>query len=120
MNSFNLEHFARRLIIESLFYDDEYGALANLSLVDLDQRRERFIAYFVPDDGNYMIEEAIEWEDYNADEDPDEIGYALAVDSKEHACYDNPEEAAQAVITLASEQNLLPSITLLFEEDDVA
>jgi sugar/nucleoside kinase (ribokinase family) len=120
MNAFNIDHFTRRLIEETLFYDDEYGALANLSLVDLDKQQERFIAYFVPDDGNFMIEEAIEWEEFDAADDADEIGYALAVDSKEHACFDNVEEAAQAVLTLAQQHNLAPSITLLFEEDDVA
>lgn len=118
MTPFNLEHFARRLIEETLFYDDEYGAIGNLSLIDPASRRERFLASYVPDDGTFVIEEATEWEDYSAGES-DEIGYALAVDSKEHGSFDTPEQAAEALLLLARDQGLLPSVTLLFEEDEV-
>ena len=119
MNSFEIEHFTRRMIEETLFYDDEYGALGNLSLIDPSARRERFLASYVPDDGTFVIEEATQWEDYSPEEG-DEIGYALAVDSKEHACHDTPEEAAEILLGLAREHNLLPSVTLLFEDDEVS
>ena len=60
------------------------------------------------------------WEtDIDADED-DAIGYALAVDSDEHGAYETAEEAADVLLALAREEGLLPSITLLFEEDEVA
>ena len=117
--TFDLDQFGRRLLAETLFYDEEYGALGNLSLIDPEASKERFIASYVPADGNFMIEEATEWEDYDPDES-DEIGYALAVDSKEHGCFEAPEEAAEALLALAREHGLLPSITLLFEEDEVA
>ena len=117
--SFDLDQFGRRLLAETLFYDEEYGAIGNLSLIDPAASKERFVAAYDPDDGNYMIEEATEWEDYDPDEN-DEIGYALAVDSKEHGCFETPEEAAEALLALAREHGLLPSITLLFEEDEVA
>lgn len=118
MAAFDLEQFTRRLIAETLFYDDEYGALGNLSLIDLQSRQERFLASYVPDDGTFIIEEATDWEDYEPVEG-DEIGYALAVDSNEHGCFDTPEEAADALLQLARQQGLLPSVTLLFEEDEV-
>ena len=118
MAAFDLELFTRRLIAETLFYDDEYGALGNLSLVDVQARKERFLASYVPDDGTYIIEEATEWEDYEPSEG-DEIGYALAVDSREYGAFDNPEEAAEVLLNLAREHNLVPSMTLLFEEDEV-
>lgn len=118
MNSFNLEHFARHLIAETLFYDEEYGALGNLSLIDPGARRERFIASYLPDEGIFAIEEATQWEDYSGTED-DDIGYALAVDSNEYGSFDTPEEAAEVLLQLARDQNLLPSVTLLFEEDEV-
>ena len=119
MDPFNLEHFARRLIAETLFYDEEYGAIGSLSLVDPAQRREQFLASYVPDDGTFVIEEASAWEDYEPDEE-DEIGYALAVDSKEYGCYDSPEETADALLQLAREKGYIPSVTLLFEEDEVS
>jgi hypothetical protein len=119
MAAFDQEQFIRRLIAETLFYDDEYGALGNLSLIDLQSRQERYLASYVPDDGTFIIEEATDWEDYEP-VDGDEIGYALAVDSKEHGCFDSPEEAADALLQIARQQGLLPSVTLLFEEDEVA
>lgn len=119
MIPFNIERFTRRLIEETLFYDDEYGAIGNLSLIDPAGRKERFLASYVPDDGTFVIEEATDWEDY-APEEGDEIGYALAVDSKEHRSFDNPEEAAATLLELAREHALLPSVTLLFEEDEVS
>lgn len=118
MNEFNAETFMRRLIGETLFYDEEYGALGNLSLVDLTQSRERYVASYVPDAGNFLIEEATEWEEYEPGQD-DDIGYSLAVDSKEYGTYETPEEASDVLLRLAMEHSLLPSITLLFEEDEV-
>lgn len=115
---FNLEHFTRRLLAETLFYDEEYGAIGSISLVDTNNERERFIASFMPEDGSFVIEEATEWEETVADED--DIGYVLAVDSTEHAAFETPEEAADALLGLASQYNLMPSITLLFEEDEIA
>ncbi len=119
MNTFNLEHFTRRLLTETLFYDEEYGALGNLSLIDHEKGKERYVAAYLPEEGLYVIEKATEWEDVKPDED-DEIGYALAVDSEEHGSYETPEEAAEVLLRLAREQGLVPSITLLFEEDEVA
>lgn len=119
MAAFDLELFTKRLIAETLFYDDEYGALGNLSLIDVEARKEMFLASYVPDDGTFIIEEATEWEDFEPSEG-DEIGYALAVDSKEYGCFDNQEGVAEALLKLAREHNLAPSVTLLFEEDEVA
>ncbi|MEM9667219.1 MAG: hypothetical protein AAF970_20005, partial [Bacteroidota bacterium] len=107
------------LIAESLFYDEEYGALGNISLVDQDAAQERFLAAYLPAEGSFMIEEATEWEEYAPDAD-DEIGYALAVDSQEHGTYETPDEAAAVLLSLAREHGLTPSITILFEEDEVA
>src|SRR5690554_787389 len=112
MKEFNSEHFMRRLIAESLFYDEEYGALGNLSLIDESQNRERYVASYVPDTGDFLIEEATEWEEYEPGQD-DDIGYALAVDSNEHGTFETPEEAADVLLRLAMEHNLVPSIALL-------
>ncbi len=119
MNAFNLEHFTRRLLTETLFYDEEYGALGNLSLIDTDHNQERYVASYLPEEGTFIIEEATEWEDHDPAED-DDIGYALAVDSDEYGTYETPEETAEVLLHLARELNLMPSITLLFEEDEVA
>ena len=118
MPPFNHEHFTRRLITETLFYDEEYGALGNLSLIDTESGKERYIASYSPADGNFIVEEATEWEDYTPGAD-DEIGYALAVDSTLHGEFESPDEAAEVLLGLAREHGLLPSITLLFEEDEV-
>ncbi len=112
-----MDDFAKRLIAETLFYDGEYEALGNLSLIDTGSEKERFIASFAPEDGAFVIEEAIEWEDYEPGE-IDDIGYALAVDSRELSSFETADDAAVALLTLAREHGLIPSITLLFEEDE--
>ena len=119
MQPFNMETFTRRLVAESLFYDEEYGVLGTLSLVDDNAFQERFVASYLPENDVYLVEEATEWEDYERSAG-DEIGYALAVDSNEHGRYNTPEEAADALLLLANEHGLVPSITILFEEDEVA
>ena len=108
MTSFNLEDFTRRLLTETLFYDEEYGALGNLSLIDPDVGQERYVASYLPEDGSFVIEEATAWEtDVNADED-DAIGYVLAVDSEEHGAYDTAEETADVLLELARAQKAIP------------
>ena len=119
MATFDLEDFTRRLIAETLFYDEEYEALGNLSLVDERIEQERYVASYAPEDGIFVIEEATAWEDYEPGE-ADEIGYALAVDSKEHGTYDSVDDAAEELLNLAKKFQLSPSITLLFEEDDAS
>ncbi|MFQ5568969.1 MAG: hypothetical protein ACE5G0_04795 [Rhodothermales bacterium] len=120
MTAFDLDYFTRRLITETLFYDEEYGALGNLSLIDLKAKQERYVASYLPEDGLFIIEEATEWEEEIDPDEEDEIGYALAIDSKEYGTYETPEEVADVLLQLANDQGLLPSITLLFEEDEVA
>ncbi len=120
MSTFDPSNFSRHLLTEMLFFDAEYGALGNVSLVDTsDTPRERYVAAFLPEEGAFVIEEATEWEkDYNPAED-DEIGYALAVDAEEYGLYDTPEAAAEELLSLAGQFNLLPSLTLLFEEEEL-
>ena len=113
---FNVDQFARQLLIEALFYDEEYGALGNVSLIDPASVRERYLASYDPERDTFLIEEAVEWEDLDADEDG-EVDYALAVDGKEHGTYETPEDAADQLLALAREHNLAPSFMILFEED---
>ena len=117
MAAFNTDQFTIRLIAETLFYDEEYEALGNLSLIDQEENCERYVASFAPEDGLFVLEEATEWEDYEPGE-PDDIGYALAVDSREVGTYDTSEEVAAEMLALARAHNLVPSITLLFEEEE--
>ena len=114
MQPTHIKTFTRRLLAEALFYDEEFGALATVSLVDDDSLQERFLGAYLPDDDIFLVEEAIEWED----EAPDtEVGYALATDSKDYGRFDTPEQAAEALLDLAMEENLSPSITILFEDE---
>jgi hypothetical protein len=47
------------------------------------------------------------------------VAYALAVDSDVHGRYEVPEEAAQTLLALAREHDLLPSVTVLFEDEEL-
>lgn len=114
--TFTTERFARHLLAEALFYDEEYGAVGTVSLVDPDAEREHYIAFFFPEEGAFVIEEATTWEE---ERDDDEVGYALATGSGEHGRYGLPEKAAEALLELAQEHGLLPSLALLFEDEAV-
>ncbi|WP_420455502.1 hypothetical protein [Rubrivirga sp.] len=116
MPPFNDDQFSRQLLAEALFYDEEYGALGNVSLIDKESVRERYLASYDPDRDTYLIEEAVEWEELDADEDG-EVDYALAVDGQEYGTYETPEAAAEVLMTLARENNLGPSFMILFDED---
>jgi hypothetical protein len=115
--AFSIEQFARHILTEALFFDEEYGALGNVSLIDPEQKKERFIAAYDPDQDQFVIEEALEWEELDVDADG-EIDYALAVDGSEHGTYGTPEEAAEVLLELAREHNLVPSFMLIFEEEE--
>lgn len=114
--AFNVDQFARQLLIEALFFDSEYGAFGNVSLIDKESVRERYLASYDQERDVFLIEEAIEWEDLDADEDG-EIDYALAVDGKEYKSFQTPDEAADALYALAKENDLAPSFMILFEEE---
>jgi hypothetical protein len=113
---FSIDQFARQLLIEALLYDPEYGAIGNVSLVDKESVRERYLASYDPERDAYLIEEAVEWEDLDADEDG-EIDYALAVDGKEYGSFETPDDTADALLGLARDQDLAPSFMILFEEE---
>lgn len=113
---FSAEQFARQLLIEALFYDEEYGALGNVSLIDPASVREKYLASYDPERDTFLIEEAVEWEDLDADEDG-EVDYALAVDGKELGTFETPEDTADKLLELAREHELMPSFMILFDED---
>lgn len=116
MASFDRENFSIRLLAESLFYDLEYGLVGSVSLIDPDAEREMYLASFMPDDGSYMIEEATAWEDAPELDEDDDVAYALAIDSDVYGTYEVPEAAAETLLDLAREHDLLPSVTVLFED----
>ncbi len=116
--SFDPDEFARQLIAESLFYDAEYDALGTLSLIDLTTSRESIIAAYSPEEEMFVVELATEWEEYEPGQE-DDIGYALAVDSDEIGSYSTADDAADVLISKARELNLVPSMTMLFSEEEI-
>ena len=116
---FTLKNFTHRLIAELLFYDQETGAVGTLSLIDPAAERERYIVSFMPDTGDFLIEEATAWEEEAVLDEDIDVAYALATNSVEHGSYEIPEVAAGAFLTLAQDKNLLPSFTLLYEDDEL-
>ena len=117
MATFDMEEFAVRLLAESLFFDEEFGVLGNLSLIDTLQAKEHYVATFLPEDGSFVIERATGWESDDEVDEDDAIGYALAVESADHGSYESAEECARALLLLAKEDGFLPSVTLYFEDD---
>ena len=116
--SFDPKSFAVQLIAESLFYDEEYGAIGNLSLVEPKSAKEMYIAYYVPEEQKYMVDEATAWEPFDEVENAD-IGYAFASETIEHASTQSVEELAQILLSLAETRGLSPSMAILFEDDEL-
>ncbi len=116
MSDFDLQAFTRTLIGESLFYDDEYGAISNVSLISEQENKELFIAYFLPEESTFVIDKVTDWEDYDPDEEG-AIGYALAIDSEEHMASKSQDDIAKEVLALAEKFNLTPSASLFFEDE---
>ena len=116
MSEFNLQAFSSKLVAESLFYDEEYGAIGNVSLVSASEKKELYIAYYLPEETNFVIDKVTEWEDYDPNEEG-AIGYALATDSDEHMASKSQDEIASEVVVLAAKYNLMPSVSLFFEDD---
>jgi hypothetical protein len=115
--SFDLSTFTQHLIAESLVFDPEYGVIGHVSLIDPTASREIFIAYFVPEEGVYVIDEGVEWVEPYAEME-EEIGYLFAADTQEHLVSEAVEEIAAALLRLAGERGLYPSVSLAFEDDD--
>ena len=115
---FALQSFTLRLIEEALFYDDEYGIRGTLSLVQPDDALEMYVAYFDPEEGVFAIDAGVAWEPMT-DEEKVFPGYAFASDTKEHATVPSAGEAATMLLELAEAEGLLPSLSLVIEEDDL-
>ena len=112
---YDFEAAVKQLLLDCLNYDEEYGALGNVSLIDKESVRELYVASFDPDLDFYLIEEATEWEEFDADEDNDPA-YALAVDGKEYGTYGTPEEVVEVLITLGRHHDYAFRFMVLHEE----
>lgn len=116
MSDFNLQQFSTRLIADTLFYDEEYGAIGNLSLVSESEHKEMYIAYFLTEAKNFVIDKVTKWEEYDPDAE-DAIGYALAIDTDEHMASNSQDDIAREMMALAEKFNLTPSVALFFEDE---
>lgn len=116
--SFDHKRFSVQLLSEVLFYDEEYGATGNLSLIDVEKEKEVYVAFYSPVDHLYHIEKATEWEQMDPDDEA-EIGYEFASDSENHLSSEDVNEIAATLLELAEQENLYPSMSLAFEDDEV-
>jgi hypothetical protein len=108
--SFDPVAFARTLLAETLYYDDEHGSIGSVSLFDAETGQEHYMASYDPDSELWLLERATEWDD-----DPVE-GLLMATDGEGIGEFNDPLEIAASVIELASEHNLTPVFLPLFEE----
>ena len=108
-----LRRFLRRLLAETLLYDEEYGASGNVSLIDERTAQECYVASYLSEEAQYIIEKATDWDSDTAD---DGVGYALATDAETYRACQTANEAAATLLALAKAHRLMPSFALLFEE----
>lgn len=116
MSSFDLDAFSIRLLAEAMFYDEEYGAIVNISLISEAEQKEKYIAYYLTEEQHFVIDKVTDWEAYDPEEEG-AIGYALAIDSDEFMSAPSPLVVAEEVLKLAKAENLIPSVSLFFEEE---
>ena len=110
-----MNQFTLRLLSESLFYDAEYGISGNLSLIDSGTLKELYVGSYVVEEEKFVIEKAVDWETGEPDQ---EIGYNMGIEFEEFGVFTSPAEAAGALMELATTKALLPSLTVLFDEEE--
>lgn len=114
MGSFDPTAFSRTLLAEALYYEENFGLVGSVSLVDLDERREAYLASFDPEEGQFVIERATQWE--QAEEL--NLEYTLASDGNLMGAFERAEDAATQLLDLAKREELTPRFHLLYEDTD--
>lgn len=109
-STFNPTEFARTLLAETLYFDDEHGSIGSVSLVDAASGQEQYMASFDPESELWLIEEATEWDDEAVE------GLLMATDGVTRGEFEDPVDAAGRVLELAAEKGLTPIFLPLFEE----
>ena len=107
---FDATDFARTLLAETLYFDDEHGSIGSVSLFDAESGQEHFMASYDPDSEGWLIEEANEWDDEAVE------GLLMATDGELVGEFEDPYDAAGKMIELAAEKGLVPVFLPLFEE----
>lgn len=107
---FDIAEFAKTLLAETLYFDDEHGSIGSVSLVDPLTGKELYMASFDPESDVWLLEEANEWDDEAVE------GLIMATDGTSLGEFEDPLECAESLIEIASERALTPVFLPLFEE----
>lgn len=113
-SDFDLTEFSRTLLAETLYYEDNFGLVGSVSLVDPAKSREVYLASFDPEEGQFVVERATAWE-------PAEdlrIDYTLASDGNLVGTFERGEGAATQLLDLARREGLIPRFHLLYEDQE--
>ena len=108
--NFNPVDFARVLLAEALYFDDEHGSIGSVSLIDPSSGKELYMASYDPESESWLLEEATEWDDEPVED------LIMATDGNAIGEFDDPLEIANSVLELAAERGLTPVFLPLFEE----
>lgn len=112
--TFDAEAFSRTLIAETLYYEENFGLVGSVSLVDPDRARETYLASFDPEEGQFVVERATDWE--SAEELT--LDYSLASDGNLVGTFERAEGAATQLLDLAKREGLTPRFHLLYEDTE--
>ncbi len=110
MASFDALEFARTLLAETLYFDDEHGSIGSVSLFEQDSGRELYMASYDPEAEVWVLEKANEWDDEPVED------LLMATDGESIGEFNDPNHIADAVLDLARRDNLVPVFLPLFEE----
>lgn len=112
MSTFDIETFSKELLREMLFYEENFGLIGTISLVDTDAGRERYLASFDPDEGAFILEQATEW----APLEDDDMAYELAMEGKVIETFTETTAIVDELFARATRENLRPYLQILYED----
>jgi hypothetical protein len=112
MPTVDLETFSKELLTEMLFYEENFGLVGTVSLVDMNAGKERYLGSFDPDEGAFILEEATAW----APVEDEAMEYELAMEGEIVETITDPGKMANELFTRAVSEHLTPHLQILYED----
>ena len=112
MSIFDAEEFSKELLREMLFYEENFGIIGTVCLVDLKAGKERYLGSFDPDEGAFILEAATEW----APLDEEEMEYELAIEGEVVETFSETNPMVDALFSRTRDEHLRPRLQILYED----
>jgi len=111
MSTFTLREFTLCLLVDSIFKEEHFTSM--ISLIDTRLEKEMYLMINPLYENKFLIEKAIEWEEEPVLEEEEHIFYCMAIETEDFGMYDTKKEVAEALLSIAEKENLLPRMIVL-------